>query len=339
MEQLVLRLKRILLRLIEISIFGSALTFFPPVFFIQEVNANLGLYYFAAHLASGALIFFWRKNLTRRARIFYSLALTVMIARYALIIYPFYFSGSPQEQGDQAGFSLLYANVYRPNARYSELQAQIAKYDPDIVALTEFDQRWQAALGLDQKYPYFVEESGAGHFSVALYSKFPFSKEPRVSLGVPLPPIIALELVIKEHVQKVYLLLLHARPPVSDEWLNESYLIFRRSATLLREMLARSPDLVVVGDLNATPFSRYYRKFVAWLELKNAMHGYGLRKTWRSFAWYYVFTIDHVLYRGGLSVLEFKVLPGIGSDHYPLFVRFAGPPEAQNTAAQDRQGR
>jgi len=79
--------------------------------------------------------------------------------------------------------------------------------------------------------------------------------------------------------------------------------------------------LIVVGDFNATPFSSIYKNFVGNLNLKNAMQGYGMPKTWDAQSILKRVTIDHVLFKE-LNVKKFDVLGEIFSDHYPLLVEF-----------------
>ena len=56
--------------------------------------------------------------------------------------------------------------------------------------------------------------------------------------------------------------------------------------------------------------------------MHNAMHGFGLMRTWNAENWWLRFTIDHVLFRGNFRVRSFEKLPPAGSDHFPLLVEF-----------------
>ena len=56
--------------------------------------------------------------------------------------------------------------------------------------------------------------------------------------------------------------------------------------------------------------------------LKSAAWGFGLRRTWRADSWFLRFSFDHILYRGSLTLCDFRVLADIGAGHLPVMAEF-----------------
>jgi hypothetical protein len=79
------------------------------------------------------------------------------------------------------------------------------------------------------------------------------------------------------------------------------------------------PEMVLVGDLNATLWSHGFRLLTA-VGLRDARRGYGLSPTWmRSLPWI-ALPIDHALVGEAVEVIDYQVLDSAGSDHNGLGV-------------------
>ena len=76
--------------------------------------------------------------------------------------------------------------------------------------------------------------------------------------------------------------------------------------------------LIVVGDLNTSPWSPHFRDLLTATGLRNAAAGHGWIPTWPTWFWPALIPIDHVLVRGPLGVEDLERGPDVGSDHYPL---------------------
>ena len=81
---------------------------------------------------------------------------------------------------------------------------------------------------------------------------------------------------------------------------------------------------VVAGDLNATPWSHPFRRLLADGRLHNSQRGYGLELTFPAHATPLLqVSIDHVLYSDGFRVVDRRLGPALGSDHFPVVVDLA----------------
>ncbi len=89
----------------------------------------------------------------------------------------------------------------------------------------------------------------------------------------------------------------------------------------------RTDPLVVLGDLNATPWNRTHRRLVAACDLVDSLQGRGLQPTFpvdRLYRWPARIPIDHCLHARSLVTLERRVITDdTGSDHAPVLVELA----------------
>ena len=79
---------------------------------------------------------------------------------------------------------------------------------------------------------------------------------------------------------------------------------------------------MVIGDLNATPWSVDFRHLEEAGGLINSQRGHGIQPTYPAFplAWPMRIAIDHCLHSYNLATLERRVGPALGSDHLPIEV-------------------
>ena len=81
---------------------------------------------------------------------------------------------------------------------------------------------------------------------------------------------------------------------------------------------AASSHVVVLADLNTTPWGFAFRDFVRSSGLTDASRGQGLQWTWPARIWPLAVPIDHALVSEQVNVLGLETGPDIGSDHHPL---------------------
>ncbi|MCB2223457.1 MAG: endonuclease/exonuclease/phosphatase family protein [Actinobacteria bacterium] len=81
--------------------------------------------------------------------------------------------------------------------------------------------------------------------------------------------------------------------------------------------------VLVIGDLNATPWSSAYRSFRWTAMLADTSHGSGFQPSWPAGWGPAMIPIDHALHSGGLVLVERRTGPSFGSAHRPLLVTVA----------------
>jgi len=313
-------------QVVTLSLIGSLLTVLPFRHWLLEINRNLWFYYLAFHLFSLFLLFIVRGYQRAKTTMLQVCLLAGMSLYYASHILPFYFP--PEERrpkeaaaletiGETEPITFLYVNVLTENKQWHKVRELIRRTSPDVIVFLEISDAWTSSLDLRKLYPSVIEIPRRDNFGIGLYSRFPFKGEPVTHLGDLLPPVIVQDLEVGG--SPLTIAAFHAMPPLGSGLLELNKLTFRRFAALLRE---KKGDLIVAGDFTATPFSPYYKSFMYHVDLFDARHGFGLSKSWSGWGSWLQLTIDHVMYRGNLRVSDFKTLPDVGSDHYPLLVRF-----------------
>ena len=83
----------------------------------------------------------------------------------------------------------------------------------------------------------------------------------------------------------------------------------------------RPGEVVVVGDLNATPWSHAYSALRLGGGLVDTLRGRGLQPTWPDGWGFLMIPIDHVLHTRGLGSTDRRTGPAFGSTHRPVLVR------------------
>jgi hypothetical protein len=80
--------------------------------------------------------------------------------------------------------------------------------------------------------------------------------------------------------------------------------------------------VVVVGDLNITPWSHAFRSLER-AGLRNSQRGFGLQATWPAGYGPFMVPIDHALHSRDLTVTHREVGPAHGSSHRSVLVELA----------------
>ena len=212
-------------------------------------------------------------------------------------------------------------NVHRVNDDSTAAVAYLRARHADVVVVLEVDADWAAALdGLADVFPHRAIRPRDDNFGIAVLSRLPLADvEERVFCDTGYPSILA---TVRRDAGDVRLIATHPFPPFNA-----------RCTTLLTEHLdgvaaaaAAAPlPCVVAGDLNATPWSRPFRRLVATSGLVDTALGRGVRPTWHAYLPAPRIPIDHVLVPPGAVVLRREVGPDIGSDHFPVEVEFVLP--------------
>lgn len=137
---------------------------------------------------------------------------------------------------------------------------------------------------------------------------------------------LAVEIDLSVDDTPVRLLGIHPPPPMRDwAWRNRNDIL----ASTGRIAAESDRPLVVIGDLNTTPWSPAFTDMLETGGLHNTQRGFGVQGTWplkRNLP--FTIPIDHCVVSDEWVVLDRRVGPETGSDHLPLTVTLAlRPPE------------
>ncbi len=221
---------------------------------------------------------------------------------------------------DGVPLRVLVVNVHTRSTSFDAVRALIDDVRPDVVGLVEADQRWidgvaPAVAGFAGR----LEEPRDDNFGLALYTRAPLVGTVE-RLDAAWPSAVA---ALPVGGATVTLLLTHPLPPVSAAALDAQQVHFDAVARRVRTLAG---PVVVMGDLNATPWSRPYRRLLAGSGLCDSRAGFGIQATFPSSSFLLRIPIDHLLASCSVGITGRRVERHVGSDHLPVVVDLVVPP-------------
>lgn len=226
---------------------------------------------------------------------------------------------------DSCRFRLLSLNVLTSNRNADQVIELIELQQPDFVVLMEVDSKWEQALeSVKQEFPFTEFHPRPDNFGIAFLSRHPWSQtEVFHSKRLDLPSID----VRFDHgfpssdskARKLRLIATHPIPPISTQAWNA------RNEQLINVAGRFDSETanIMVGDLNLTPWSPHFERVLKIGQLSDSSQGFGLTPTWYLFpTWLGGIKIDHILVGSGVSPIQFRVGPDVGSDHRAVVLDF-----------------
>jgi len=215
---------------------------------------------------------------------------------------------------------VLFANMYKNNASYHEMEMLIASLDPDMLMFVEFAPHHYDILQdfLKTHYPYTNNISWSKTFVGSMvFSKYPISNK---ATQFPQWTWRYGYYSINHQWHPIYFYLVHTSSPDSYQ-----HFVLRNTQlhTLTNDMLLHHPNrtsdhVVVAWDFNTTPWSSYYRILDTAFSgtLVNVSSRIPFLFTWK-LMWLPLFQahIDHVWVSNSLHVPFLRSVRIPGSDH------------------------
>ncbi|MCP5058731.1 MAG: endonuclease/exonuclease/phosphatase family protein [bacterium] len=225
-------------------------------------------------------------------------------------------AGAARLRVAMANLSLTNRNGFLPDAL-------MAGRDPDVLGFAEVNARWVADLDAAlQSHPHRLVASREHHFGIALYSRLPFeSSETRLLGGDPHHP--ALLARVRVAGKPVQLMVAHPHPPLTAF---VASLRDRQLAELSRIRQEKPGPFVLLGDLNATPWSQAFARLLHSSGLRDSRAGHGQQATWPASLGLMGLPLDHILISSDWIVTRRNVGVGVGSDHRPVFAELSFRP-------------
>jgi endonuclease/exonuclease/phosphatase (EEP) superfamily protein YafD len=241
-------------------------------------------------------------------------------------IFP-YTKFSPKEVGRIKGkqnsqnISLMVSNVYTPNRQFKKLIQLVLLYKPDLLLTLESDEWWEKKLEtLEKDYPHTVKVPLDNLYGMHLYSKYALCEPEVLYLVEKEVPSIHAKVVMPSG-EMVQIHCLHPKPPSPTE----SGTSTNRDAELLivgKNTKNETLPVLVFGDLNDVAWSRTTRLFRKISGLLDPRIGRGAYNTFHAKYPFLRWSLDHIFVSEHFKLRTLKVLPAIGSDHFPVFSQF-----------------
>jgi endonuclease/exonuclease/phosphatase (EEP) superfamily protein YafD len=276
--------------------------------------------HFPAHLAvaSGLFTVMWAFKRRRRWTIFSG----VITSINALLVLALFWPVNQTVPASGQRLRLVAVNVHTANLRSDLVLEFLQRIDADVVLLMEVNQRWMDALApLSNRYPEIIADPRSDNFGIALLNRIASTNSTVIFPGEAEVPSIRTTLLVNG--QALTLLGTHPLPPGSAEYARLRNDQLRAIAAIVRES---SAPTIVLGDLNATPWSPYFRKLLRATGLRNTSQGRGLYNSWPARLPVGRIPLDQCLVSPGIHVIDKQLGPQVGSDHLPVIIDLQIPP-------------
>ncbi|WP_422009540.1 endonuclease/exonuclease/phosphatase family protein [Reyranella sp.] len=221
---------------------------------------------------------------------------------------------------------LIWANLHHRNTDLDALRRLIETEKPDIMVLTELDPVHDAVLrDVARLLPFQSEPPRANAFGITLLATQPPEwLKFDLTMGDYAPLMVAR--LCPAESGCLTLLGLHAWRP-GPSWTAARDRQLAHAAAVARRHVDEGERVVLVGDLNLTPFSPAFD----WLTTQSGLWDTAILPaerprttpsiaTWRLANTGIGLPIDHALVSSGIGIVSRRVGPDIGSDHHPLIL-------------------
>lgn len=211
---------------------------------------------------------------------------------------------------------VLSYNVLWSNKQYEKAIALVARKQPDIAVFQEAQKPWAESLtALKAHYPYHI---GAEKLEIEIYSKLPLNNT-QIELYGTYRGLVISDIAIAN--SNLKFIATHAYPQLYFG--REGWDIRNQHLEIgIGEYVAKlNQPAVIIGDLNVSMWSPFYRSLVKKSGLHNARQGFGILPTQSVVAPQFAALsapIDHCLVTPDIQVQDFKLGKDIGSDHLPI---------------------
>ena len=251
---------------------------------------------------------------------FWAIAAFLGAAVNAFEIVPLYFGKSKHDNNKPLNaVRLVFANVLYGNENYEPFIKLVADEKPDIFVVQELTDGWLNALeNLREIYPHYLARTEKRGGGIALFSKLPLLEKEIISLGHDYRQSIRVKFNAGE--KCVALFTFHPHAPLHPAYFHHRNQQLAVAAEIINQLAA---PLIVVGDLNTTVWSPFYKRFIKETNLVNAAQGFGLVPTfpvWKFPLEFLMIRIDQCFIRGDIFVKQIRTGRDIGSDHLPVIV-------------------
>jgi Uncharacterized protein conserved in bacteria len=161
-------------------------------------------------------------------------------------------------------------------------------------------------------------------FGIGILSKVELANQEKLYLSEPDNP--TLKATISVHGRPITIITTHPIAPLGEPTFQDR----NKQLDRLAELPSKTKEpIVLIGDLNVTPFSPFFKRLIEKGGYADTTPGFGFQPTWVAqgfpfnrpmFDQVFNLPLDHVLVHGPLLTLSRETLDSIGSDHHPLRV-------------------
>ena len=223
--------------------------------------------------------------------------------------------------GAEGGLTVIHANLQSRSQRVDLLLQRARDEDADVLLIQELNAAGAQTLNAAEDYPFRYLYPDEGNFGIGIASRVKLNVQPERD---PSDTLTFLSAKVPWGEAPLNLFYLHPPPPMSGAMTDTRNNLMNAIALRVRQ----TPNALVVGDINNTPWTQSFARFAADSSLAPLRAMPALAGTWPALPapydrWPIMLQIDHVFVQRATDVVAFRSLPSIESDHLPLLFRLA----------------
>lgn len=230
------------------------------------------------------------------------------------------FVGSPAPAvSDSPTLSILVFNVTAHNQRMDEVIGFFEESAADLIFIFEGGQRWEDAINeAELSYELTPGLRSAFSFANAILVRDGLDVELEgVRVGPNKPRGRELDMVFGG--VPIRMLAVHPPSPTSG---SEAAIRDEQLTGVAEWAAEQDRPVVVVGDLNASPWSHAYQP-LRDSDLINSLEGFGAQASWPALLGPFGVPIDHLLHSAELTTVDREIGPSLGSEHRSVLITLA----------------
>lgn len=277
-----------------------------------DVLANFRAQYVVvlAFLGLAIMLSKWRKT---------GYAVLAAAAINLVVVLPLYVGSPAEASPDLPSVRVMSFNLLSTNESYADVIDYIDTVDPDIVLLHEASRPWEVAMeSAELGYEIIRPRSDDLIFGTLVLVEGEEVEAVSYGFSSSSPRAVELTFIPTGWPTEISVLGTHPLAPTDQERaeLRDAQLAFAGQWAA-----GQTGAVIVVGDLNSTPWSWPFRRLVSSADLVNSQGGFGLQPSFSSEANLLLrVPIDHLVHSRALEVTDRQLGPYLGSDHFPLLV-------------------
>lgn len=223
----------------------------------------------------------------------------------------------PPPPEDRRVVRAVVCNVRASNVQHDRVVEFVRASKADLVLLVEVNFEWAAAIrALDAEYPYGRRSPAHNSWGLSLLSRLPLDSVEVTMLGEE-GQTLAVVARLTVDGQPLTVIGTHPFSPISGGHFRYRNRQLADAATLVRR---QKGPVMLMGDLNVSPWSPYFQGLLSASGLRDSRQGFGIQASWPvEFAPVRI-PIDHCLVSPEIAVHERQIGPDVGSDHFPVIV-------------------
>lgn len=309
---------RTLSRCAALAVAGATVfSLFARHAWLAELASHFRVQYLMALIALSAVFLATRQKLLAVAALAFAIPNAWYVVPY---IIPLTIPASVAAPSGQ-DISVTSLNLFYRNRSFSVVRDYLEQSNSDVLVLLELTPEWMTQLReVTAKYPFWMSVNRRSPWGLGVFSKYPIHDTRYTDLGVSGSVNVVVKLELPGGA--VQLVAVHLASPTAPGRVAERNRQLARLAELLGQEPAQGMPRLLVGDLNLSPFSPYFRDLLARTGMQDARRSQGLLGTWPTWMPPLQIAIDHCIADPALGVTSVERGPRVGSDHYPLEISF-----------------